>query len=143
MTIHESDTILFQWFLQNDSFSIDENFQECYLPISNEDTIKLIALKSLDNYEKEGLVSKLSDNLWVLNKSLFSYKQVVEIPGELAMIMGEKINEYCHMYDDEENLCNPLSISLRDIENLFKIINTLEEDAGQIEFEEDEDEDDE
>jgi hypothetical protein len=138
MTISNAQATLFAFFTQNDVFSMREDFSRTFLPIGDENVIKKIVEKAMEEYEKNGLVSRLSDDHWVLTKSLSQYNQAVEIDGHVANAISELLNKYCEQFQDEENLCNPLNIIERDIINLLKLIDQLEGNVEPADEEDDE-----
>ena len=145
MTISDAQTTLFSFFLKNDTFSLKDDFSRTFLPIGDENVLKKIVEKALDEYEKNALVTRLSDTHWVLTKPLHQFNQAIQIDGNIANAISELLNKYCEKYNDTYNLCNPLNIIERDLVNLLKIIDQYEQDPSiedELEDEDDEDEDD-
>jgi hypothetical protein len=153
MTISDAQSTLFSFFLKNDTFSLKDDFSRTFLPIGDENVLKKITEKALDEYEKNGLVARLSDTHWVLAKPLDQFNQAIQIDGNTANAISELLNKYCEKYNDTYNLCNPLNIIERDLVNLLKIIDqfeqdpnmddVLDDDDGDDDGDDDEDEDDE
>lgn len=127
MTIVDSNITLLQWFSKNDTFSLKTDFKNLFLPIENSDIIQKIAVKSLEDFERKEIVTRLDNETWVLNKPLAQYTQSVEIPAPMNLAIAEIINQCCEELEETENICNPLEITARDIANLLIIIENLRE----------------
>jgi hypothetical protein len=141
MTLSDAQTTLFGYFLNNDVFSMKEDFSPTFLPIGDENVIKKIVEKALEDYEKNGMLTRLSEGHWVLNKSLGQYSQQVQIDGNVANAIAELLNRFCEKFQDEENICNPLAITERDLINLLKLIDRFEGAVEEVEEIDDEDDD--
>jgi hypothetical protein len=133
MTILEAKNTLFSYFLNNDVLGIN-SFDELFPDIQNKILNKEIILIALDDFEKIDLIKGITTNpleknkekpekdSWVLVKPLTQFSQNIEISGITASTIENVINEYCSIYNDEENICQATNISEKEIQNLLKII---------------------
>ena len=130
----EANSILFGWFIKNDS-------------INNEEFVKLAPKKvslleseaafsyALADMESKNLVAKFIGTTpenkavftWILKRPLILNKQTLELDGRTAMAIADVCNNFFEQMGDSDNLCNPLQICSEDIHILLEIINMLSE----------------
>ena len=60
-------------------------------------------------------------DLWVLEKPLSSYEQTVSVDGNMAEQISKIINTTCTAIGDYQDVCTPLDITSKDINNLIFI----------------------
>ena len=137
MTILQASGHLYQWFSENDSFSIEKDFIKI-ITITEEPNRDKAAFKcALKSLKKMGMIKgefSPDDHLqyWILNKSFLTYEQNVTISPNLAITVSEIINKFCENTGNEEDLCDPTSIQEKDIQNLIYIANVLVSDKKDI-----------
>tara|TARA_Y100000310_G_C20525116_1_gene735600 strand:- start:383 stop:814 length:432 start_codon:yes stop_codon:yes gene_type:complete len=126
MTILEASGILYQWFSENDSFSMKDDF------------IKLIPITETPNRDKASVLAALSDleealllkscvyeenRYWTLKKSFSSFEQSVSISPEVALTISIMVNKFCELMDNESEQCDPVNLQERDIKSLLYLAN--------------------
>lgn len=135
MTIAEGCSILFDWFSKNDTFELDRDYKNLVIVSDDEYVSKEILKQACDKIEKNNLIKKLSlkpsREVWVLEESLDSYEQKVELQGQLACRISNIINKTCDVIGDYEDLCNPLAINEKDLNNLIFICEKLYEHSAE------------
>ncbi len=124
MTIYDASGKLFNWFKENDSFVMEEDFKKLIL-ISEEKeretacvTAALNHLESIDLIKKEKMEEK---EIWLLCKSFKQFEQNVEISADTCAVIADIINEFCDLIDDTTDYCDASSITEKDITNLLLI----------------------
>jgi formyltetrahydrofolate synthetase len=122
MTIFDATTKLFSWFRENDSFSLDEDFQKMIL-ISEEkerDSACIVAalrhLESVEFIKKEKIDEQ---EIWLLKRPFAQFEQTVEISAETALLVAEAINRFCDLIDDKTDYCDCTCVTEKDIRNLL------------------------
>jgi hypothetical protein len=122
MTVLDASNSLVEWFLKNDSFCIEEDFNKIVLISENEEREtaavragldKLIQLKLITRYEVH------EKEYWVLSKPIEQYEQEVEINAALAKDIADVINEFCDEIEDQLDRCDSTDLSPKDIKNIL------------------------
>ena len=128
MTILEASIKLFDWFKTNNSFSIDDAENLIALGIETKEQIAA-AIISLDRLEKleiikgtEAVIKNKVNKIYVLEKPVQNFSQTVSISGMTASGISRCINLFCEEIKDDTDLCNPLSITEKDISNLVLLV---------------------
>ena len=124
MTILQASIDLFNWFKENDSFSIDNKNDLKKLNINNTEDVVCFSI-ALERLEKIELVQSADLNgsrIYVMEKSMGNFEQVVSIPGSVASSVAKTVNDFCAFIDDDTDLCDPVAISAKDIMNLTLIV---------------------
>ena len=130
MTILEASGHLYEWFSENDAFSMENDFMKIITITEEPDRDRVAFACALKQFEEIGLVSNdFSSNdhrqYWVLNKSFLSFEQSVKVSPELALTISNIINKFCEVTDNEFDLCDPAKIEEKDLNNLIYITNVL------------------
>lgn len=129
MTLSEVKNNLFSFFLENSVFNLSK-IDELKLDIADNQLKEALIRQSLEDLQGKNILKKIeplapvmgeSNEYWVLEQPLQTYSQQVEINGGLAEKISELINFYCHLVENETEFSNKLSLSGRDIENLYLI----------------------
>lgn len=139
MTIFEAQSTLFAHFMENDVLKFKE-IKNVFLTIGEENVENEIVKLALLDLEKREIVSKFlianaTDVAWVLNKPLQQYEQQVALSPLTAQTIARVINTECEKHGDKANLCNPVAIQDKDIQNILKLLFTPSEDDMEIEEE--------
>lgn len=122
MTVLDASNSLVEWFLKNDSFCIEEDFNKIVLISENKEREtaavragldKLIQLKLITRYEIH------EKEYWVLSKPIEQYEQEVEINAALAKDIADVINEFCDEIEDQLDRCDSTDLSPKDIKNIL------------------------
>ena len=135
MTIAEACSSLFSWFSENEHFEMSKNYKELLIITDDEQREKSTISLALKRLEEINIISKLnikpSREMWVLEKGLDNYEQKIEISGLAAGNIASIINKTCDVIGDYQDLCNPLSINEKDINNLIFICQKLYEHSSE------------
>lgn len=136
MTLNELKGQLINYFVSNDTLEITQ-INDLFSDFANKPLLKEMVTLALKDLEELSLVKPCVTNpiekqkvnpeydTWILIKSLYQFSQSVEVNGLTATSIAEIINDFCDQYNDEENKCDPLNISEKDIVNLLKLIVSL------------------
>ena len=121
MNVTEASIKLFTWFSEHDTFEMEKDFIPLVLVTDKEAHDKAAIECALKSLEEGNLInsSKVSEReIWVLQKPFSSFTQNVELNPELATAISTVINEFCEMIGDNTDLCDPSSVSTKDIQNI-------------------------
>ena len=131
MTVSEATTLLFDWFAENDSFEIEEDFKKVVLVTDSPTRDRAAFLSSLSSLEESGLVKHSKVNgasYWVLSKNFAAYEQTVTISSEAGSQIAKVINSFCEIYNIESERCDPTNLTDRDIQNLIFVCSKVLEE---------------
>jgi hypothetical protein len=133
MTVFSASALLWEWFQKNDTFSFKDTKQ--IVPLTeNEGVDNGILRLALDNFTKNEMMKafKVDDEeYWVLNKPWATFEQTVTIGPGTAHVISQVINEACEQFKDERDVCDPLHITEKDVQNLLQIINMYSREGQQ------------
>lgn len=140
MTILGTQNVILEMLIGKDWLSIGEiklnllTKQE----IKDEKILEKMARLAITELEKNDLIRIIDSDLIVLNRSLNSYPQTVQINGELAISVAKVLNAAAALVTGKEDneLCNALSISDKDIETLVFISEEIINNKQQNKFDE-------
>lgn len=121
MNVTDASIKLFTWFGEHDSFELDKDFISVVLVTDKETHDKAAVSCALKDLESSNIIqsSKIHDReVWVLRKPFNAYNQSIEVPAELAEAISSAINEFCELIEDKTDICDPASVSTKDIQNL-------------------------
>lgn len=128
MTTIEASIKLFDWFSQSDYFNYPKDCQKL-LGVYENDYDFLPIKTALSNLQDSKIISSEPDKgnlIYFLNKKLNQVEQTVELNYSVALDVANTINWFCtEIAKDESAVCDPSSISQKDIYNLTYIINFL------------------
>ena len=122
MTISEACSKLFGWFAENERFDLSKDYKSLLIVSEDEDIEKEIVKIALAKMEEIKILIKINiarRDVWVLDKPLNSFEQNVSISGSMAAQISEVINRTCHAIDNYDDVCNPLDVNEKDINNLI------------------------
>jgi hypothetical protein len=135
MTTLEASIKLFDWFKENDYYVYPSDNQKL-LVISENDLDHLPIKKALSNFSAQEMLScevdELGKVIYFLNRRLDQVEQNLEIDGYLASAIGTKINWFCNdVLKDTADICDPSSISKKDVWNLLHIIEIMKKELDK------------
>src|SRR5438477_11358379 len=111
MTLQDINNKLFQYFVENDTFALEENTSDIF-EVSIDAALERVALlKSLERFEEQKLVCRLEVDgkpVFLLNQPLQSFKQQVEISGRTAGTIANVVNSWLKENGKADYLVNPL-----------------------------------
>jgi hypothetical protein len=118
MTVYHATNKLIEFFAQNDTFYLEDDFKKIVL-ISDNDGDKAALLAGLDELTKQNLVIKKNFNdkdYWVLLRPLAMQNQDVSVPLALGLEISKLLNE---TEPKDPSRSDPLNLNSQDILNLF------------------------
>ncbi len=124
MTIYEASGLLFNWFRDNDSFVLEEDFKKVVLISEEKDRETACVTAALNHLEGMELIKKEQvgeKEIWILRKSFRQFEQNVEISAETSATIANVINDFCDLIEDTTDYCDATSITEKDISNLLLI----------------------
>jgi hypothetical protein len=139
MDVLSSSVKIYEWFHENDSFCLEEDFIKI-INISEEperDKASILcALKNLEKYEiiqsSEVNFKKSKRIVWTLAKPLASMHQTIEIDYSLALIVAEVINGCAKKFNLKESVCDPAQITPINIRDLSILAGSHLEEGGPL-----------
>lgn len=133
MTVLDASGLLFEWFAENDSFNLSEDFKRIVLVTDSPERDRVAVTLALSNLEETGVIKKSSyeeENYWVLTKPFSTYEQTVSVSPLLAASISKVINDYCEYLDDKTDLADPSNLQEKDLQNMFYICNKFLENKS-------------
>ena len=128
MTVLETTSKLFKFFSENDYFEEGEHFSEIIL-ISEDKELEMIVLEAgLESLvEMEVILKKESKDkvYWILKKPLSYYEQKVELSPSTALGLASVLNEICIRIGNSNEICDPLNVCDRDLNNLVSFVDNF------------------
>ena len=127
MTVQEASNELFTWFEKEDSFEISRDIKQIVpiFDLGQEEVVTIAFRIALEKLEEAQLVASKEygdKKYYVLEKHMDSYQQNIELGPWTAKFLAGEINEFCHLVDDNTDLCQIASIQEKDIRNLVHIV---------------------
>jgi len=104
-TIQDITNKLFQYFINNNVFSLEENHSEIFNVSIEPELERAALLKSLEEFEGQQLVSQLEIQgqlVFLLNKPLQQYPQTIQISGQTACRVANTVNTALIRYGNSE-----------------------------------------
>ena len=141
MNVIEAGGILYKWFSENDSFSVEKDFMKV-VPITDEPNrdraAMLIALGDLREAQIVSNSTVGEEEYWILKRPYESYEQTVTITPDIALTISLMINRFCEIIGDNAEACDPTNIRAEDIKNLIYISNIMMDKKKNIDPDEEE-----
>jgi hypothetical protein len=128
MNVLSATNLLFDWFSKNDCFELNTDFNKLILLSEDQDRDKATVLASLEDLENKELISKTKfehSTYWILKQPFNTFPQNVEIQPQTALAIGELINNFCEVIQDDTDTCDSSNITGKDINNLVLIAGHL------------------
>jgi hypothetical protein len=120
MTVLDASNKLFDWFGDNDSFCLKEDFQKLIL-ISEHKERDVSAVKlALDQLQDASLIKRDKD-YWVLARPFQQWEQTPTVNAPVASLIANTINEFCDAIEDQTDRCDASGIAEKDIRNIIII----------------------
>ena len=138
MTILEASGHLYNWFRDNDSFCLEEDFMKIITITEEPDRDRATFLCALKKLEGMNMISNEFSPLnhkqyWVLQKAFLTYEQSVSVSPDLAITISDIINKYCETTGNTVDVCDPTEIKEQDLKNLIYVANILVSEKEQSE----------
>ena len=121
MTVCEATEELLKYYKDNDVFVLSKDVSKVLL-ISEDEDAELAAIRAaLNQMEEHKVISReeVSGNeYFILNKSLQSMSQDMEIDLETANLIASSINQFCAKTETFDNDVNALDLRVKDLRTL-------------------------
>ncbi len=126
MTLSEVRNQIYQFLSKNSLFSIKANISSITSLDELDEKSKIGAINSaMGLFEELKIVSKISDDKWILVKNFSENRQEVNISPETALMIESFVNAYRKANSIESEEVDVLNISDGDIKNVCAIGNIL------------------
>ena len=127
MAIQEASNDLFAWFEKEDSFEISRDIKKIVpiFDLGQEEEVTIAFRIALERLEEGLLVCSKEygdKKYYILDIHMDAYQQNIDLGPWTAMFLASDINEFCHLVDDNTDLCQTASIQEKDIRNLVHIV---------------------
>jgi len=127
MTGLDASNLLYEWFSQNDTFEIEQDFVKIISITDEKERDQAAILASLNDFKEKNIVHKSNikeKEVWVLARPYGSYPQSVDVAPQTATAMAALINTFCEVIlGDESEKCDASEVKEKDIQNLLFIAN--------------------
>ena len=132
MTVFEAYSKLWEYFKEEDSFTMEDNFNKIVLVTDQPNRDRATVQSALDDWVKSEVITVQKDyawgeskkrNIYILKKSLDSNEQSISVHPNLGGYMMREINEFCELIEDKTDWCDARELSSKDILNLIHILN--------------------
>jgi hypothetical protein len=144
MTVFEAYGKLWEFFKEQDSFVMEEDFRKIIL-ISDSPTRDRGAIQAaLDDWVKNDFIARQEQSLWnkelkesetktmyILKKPLDSNEQSLSVSAQLASYMSREINNFCEIIEDKTDWSDPADLQPKDLLNVMHILNFYKEKYRQ------------
>ena len=121
MTVCEATEEILKYYKDNDVFVLSKDVSKVLL-ISEDEDAELAAIRAaLNQMEEHKVISReeVSGNeYFILNKSLQSMSQDMEIDLETANLIASSINQFCAKTETFDNDVNALDLRVKDLRTL-------------------------
>jgi|TARA_Y100000310_G_C20217008_1_gene593970 hypothetical protein len=136
MNVIDASIRLYGWFQENDSFSLDKDFQPLMSIVEDPERDKAALLCALESLEKYEIISSCmisttenkkekEEKYWTVNRPLESMSQNIEVDYSLALLISELINNFAQKIEKKDAYCNPSEIKPENIRDLTFIASFL------------------
>ena len=127
MTILQASIQLFDWFKDNNSFSLDDSSHLKLMEIASKERLAAFSI-ALERLEKMEIIKgtdiayldKVS-KIYVLEKNMGEFNQSINLSGGVAGRVAACINSFCEKIKDDKDLCDPTNVTEKDVMNLCLI----------------------
>ena len=136
MTVISASGLLFEWFRQNDTFCINDDFQRLTEEVDEvqNDRDQAAVLASLADMCTHEILSYSvigEKPYYVLKKPLDSYDQTLEVDYPTANLIASTLNSLCGRLDGFAENADPMSLKVKDLRNLAGIVGALMPDDNE------------
>ena len=128
MTVVAATNLLFEWFIKEDSFELEQDINKLILVSDHPNRDKAAVMASLEELSTKEIVAKSSVEgrcFWILKQPFSTYNQTVEIPPMTALAISDLINNFCEVIQDDTDVCDSTNIMSKDINNIVLITEHL------------------
>ena len=135
MNVLQASGELYNWFSENDSFCMDEDFMKIIPITEHPKRDRAAVFSALSDLEESKLIASSEvdgKQYWIIRKNFLSYNQSVEITPELSLSLAKIINKFCELTGEETEYCDPVNIEEKDLKNLIYIANILLTDKKEL-----------
>lgn len=140
MTITGIQSLILEIFANQDLTTLGEVklFLLKKQPIKDSEILEKLIISSCLDLEKAGILRIFDNKFFVLIKPLASFSQQIEISGTLAVEISKVLNLAAAKFsgNKDEELCNSLNISDKDIETLLFIAKEILKEEVDNKFDE-------
>ena len=136
MTVLTASAKLYEWFMENDSFCLEYDFNRVFQEDQEKDRESACVVNALEQYDEMNFTSSAEvggKRIWTLKKPLSSFSQPIELTPDTCLQMSHVINGFCAYINDDSNLCDPVNISEQNVVTLLSICATLIKDKAEAE----------
>ena len=128
MTVLDATNKLFDWFSDNDSFCLIEDWTSLIIISEHKERDETAVKLALSNLEETGLIKSLDTKnkekkYWILCKPFDQWEQSVSLTGPTSRGVSEVLNLFCDMIEDQSDRCDSSAISEKDIRNILIVSN--------------------
>ena len=140
MTVFEAYSKLWDYFQENDSFIMEEDFRKVELITEFPARDRAAVQSALDSWAKDGFLTRQVQEAWckelktnetkviyVLKKPIATNDQSVSVNSNMAGYITKEINNFCELIEDKTDWSDPTDISQKDILNILHILNFYKE----------------
>ena len=129
MTVFEASGLLYQWFSEKDSFSLDKDYNKLILISEEPEADKAAINCSLEQLEEMGVIKSKEvgeEVYWVLVKKFSSMEQSVPISAPTALQLYEVVQMYAEVLGGgDKYVCDPTDIKEIDIKAMLSAVEVL------------------
>ncbi len=131
MTVLDANNLIFEWFMNHDSFVIERDFNNLVTIVEDEEETKVVIKMALKELYDAKLIKICEDEkYYILSKSFGSYQQSPEISSFVSNYVAKEINDFCDLIQDNTDQCDPANLTEKDLKNLCHIIDFYKEKSS-------------
>ena len=140
MTVFEAYGKLWEFFKEEDSFVMEEDFRKIILISDSPNRDKGAIQAALDEWAKSDFIARQEQTVWnselkgsetkvmfILKKPLDSNEQSLKVTAQLASYMSREINNFCEIIEDKTDWSDPADLQSKDLLNIMHILNFYKE----------------
>tara|TARA_R100000808_G_C2150183_1_gene158833 strand:- start:3033 stop:3452 length:420 start_codon:yes stop_codon:yes gene_type:complete len=128
MTVFEASVKLYEWFSENDSFSLKKDFTSLtgkQLKLKSAVAAVKCGLKDLTDMSMVASAEVDGEETWVLKKNYHTLEQTVSLSAETCNSISHIVTAFCDIIGNEKEKPDPTSIQEQDIKNLMFVCTHL------------------
>ena len=140
MTVFEAYGKMWEFYKENDSFILDEDFRKITLITEHPARDKAAFQAALDDWVESKLLTRQVQTLWnkelketetktiyVLRKPLDQNDQSISVSAQMATYISREINNFCELIEDKTDWSDPSDITSKDVLNILHILGFYKE----------------
>lgn len=145
MTILEITNKLYEFFLENDTFELENDFTKIISSSERSDIDKSLLIQGLNELEEVKIIKKLplitendeknvkQEYFWVLNKPMSHYEQTVTLSPVICAEISTILNVFQQISEQNDLECDMKNITAKDIHNMVILLAAvLEKEKNDI-----------